>query len=169
MIGYLRTLVRKQPIIALNIESETVLKFYNLEARYHELRLAHVDPQTSTLHVVLQVESLAMHLSSESAITARSSAYRSFHGSPVRNSRDSASSTRMKSKSTPTPTPNSSMYCPLTCIRLLTSICMQSMTCTSHSSTTKRLNAYQRTFLETLPQAFSISTKARYNGLLAAM
>ena len=32
MIGCLRTLVRKQPIIALYFESELVLKFYNLEA-----------------------------------------------------------------------------------------------------------------------------------------
>ena len=33
MIGCLWTRVRKQPIIALYFESETVLKFYNLEAR----------------------------------------------------------------------------------------------------------------------------------------
>ena len=33
MIGCLRTRVRKQLIIALYFESETVLKFYNLEAR----------------------------------------------------------------------------------------------------------------------------------------
>ena len=33
MLGCLRTHVRKQPIIALYFESETVLKFYNLEAR----------------------------------------------------------------------------------------------------------------------------------------
>ena len=33
MIGCLRTRVSKQPIIALNIESENELKFYNLEAR----------------------------------------------------------------------------------------------------------------------------------------
>ena len=32
MIGYLRTHVRKQPIIALYFESETGLNFYNLEA-----------------------------------------------------------------------------------------------------------------------------------------
>ena len=32
MIGCFRTRVRKQPIIALYFESETVLKFYNLEA-----------------------------------------------------------------------------------------------------------------------------------------
>ena len=32
MIGCLRTRVRKQPIIALYFESETVLKFYNLES-----------------------------------------------------------------------------------------------------------------------------------------
>ena len=34
MIGCLRTRVRKQPIIALYFESELVLNFYNLEARY---------------------------------------------------------------------------------------------------------------------------------------
>ena len=33
MIGCLRTRVRKQPIIPLYFESETVSKFYNLEAR----------------------------------------------------------------------------------------------------------------------------------------
>ena len=33
MIGCLLTRVRKQPIIALYFESETVLKFYDLEAR----------------------------------------------------------------------------------------------------------------------------------------
>ena len=33
MIGCLQTLVHKQPIIALYFESETVLKFYNLETR----------------------------------------------------------------------------------------------------------------------------------------
>ena len=33
MIGCLRTRVRKQPIIALYFESETVLKFYNLGIR----------------------------------------------------------------------------------------------------------------------------------------
>ena len=32
MIGRLRICVRKQPIIVLYFESETVLKFYNLEA-----------------------------------------------------------------------------------------------------------------------------------------
>ena len=32
MIGFLRTRVRKQPIIVLYFESETVLKYYNLEA-----------------------------------------------------------------------------------------------------------------------------------------
>ena len=36
MIGSLRTCVRKQPIIALYFESETVLKLYNLEARFSE-------------------------------------------------------------------------------------------------------------------------------------
>ena len=35
MIGCLRTRVRKQPIIALYFELETVLKFYNLESWCH--------------------------------------------------------------------------------------------------------------------------------------
>ena len=35
MNGCLQTQVRKQPIIALYFESETVLKFYNLEARLY--------------------------------------------------------------------------------------------------------------------------------------
>ena len=34
MIGCLRTCVRKQPIIALYFEFETVVKFNNLEARF---------------------------------------------------------------------------------------------------------------------------------------
>ena len=35
IIGCLRTRVRKQPIIALYFESETVLQFCNLEALVH--------------------------------------------------------------------------------------------------------------------------------------
>ena len=38
MIGCMRTRVRKQPTIALYFESETVLKFYNLEARTHGIQ-----------------------------------------------------------------------------------------------------------------------------------
>ena len=37
MIGCLRTRVRKQPIIALYFESETVLQFYNLEAWFCDI------------------------------------------------------------------------------------------------------------------------------------
>ena len=37
MIGCLRTRVRKQPIIALYFEFETVLKFYNLGAWFCDL------------------------------------------------------------------------------------------------------------------------------------
>ena len=36
MIGCLWTRVRKQPIIALYFESETVLKFYNLKAWHQQ-------------------------------------------------------------------------------------------------------------------------------------
>ena len=39
MIGCLRTRVRKQPIIELYFESETVLKFYNLEAWFDTVNL----------------------------------------------------------------------------------------------------------------------------------
>ena len=44
MIGCMRTRVRKQPIIALYFEPETVLKFYNTEAwdEYQNLVLAKV-------------------------------------------------------------------------------------------------------------------------------
>ena len=42
-----------------------------------------------------QTSSLEMHSSRKSAITTRSSAYRSSQGTPVRNSRNNASSTRM--------------------------------------------------------------------------
>ena len=39
MIGWLRTRVRNQPIIALYFEFDTVLKFYNLETRADKDRL----------------------------------------------------------------------------------------------------------------------------------
>ena len=45
MIGCLRTLVRKQPIIVLYLEFETVLKFYSLEARTDGLLLLIWDKQ----------------------------------------------------------------------------------------------------------------------------
>ena len=50
MIGWLRTRVRKQPIIMLYFESENELTFYNLEARqYHShLRLKTVYPNRSS-------------------------------------------------------------------------------------------------------------------------
>ena len=38
MIGWLRTRVRKQPIIALYFEFENELNFYNLEARSSNIR-----------------------------------------------------------------------------------------------------------------------------------
>ena len=37
MIGWLRTRVRKQPIIMLYFESENELKFYNPEARLYKI------------------------------------------------------------------------------------------------------------------------------------
>ena len=90
-----------------------------------------------------QVISLAMQSSSKSAIIAKSSAYRSSHGSQVWNSHYSASSTRIKSRGlraeswcTPTPTSKPLAVLP---------------------------------FLGSLSKAFSRSTKARYSGLFAAM
>ena len=48
MIGCLQTHVLKQPIIALYFESETVLKFYNLQARtffdHHAFKRPHIQP-----------------------------------------------------------------------------------------------------------------------------
>ena len=50
MIGCLRTRVRKQPIIALHFESENVLKFYYLEARFkkkiHSLMESNIQAKT---------------------------------------------------------------------------------------------------------------------------
>ena len=46
MIGCLRTRVRKQAIIVLYFESETVLKFYNLEARYRYNQVPHLTQDT---------------------------------------------------------------------------------------------------------------------------
>ena len=48
MIGYLRTRVRKQPIIALYFESETVLQFYNLEAWSPRYRCSRIKPLVLT-------------------------------------------------------------------------------------------------------------------------
>ena len=45
MIGCLRTCVHKQPIIALSFEFDTVLKFYNLEARSSMVRIKNLETQ----------------------------------------------------------------------------------------------------------------------------
>ena len=77
-----------------------------------------------------------------------------FHGTPVWNSRNSASSTRMNSNGlriqpwcTTTPMPNSSLCWPLTHTRLQTLEFMPRMTYTDHSSTPRFLQAHHRTFL----------------------
>ena len=64
---------------------------------------------------------LGMHTSWVSVMSTRSSAWRSSHSPPEQNSRESTSSTRMKSSGlrtepwcTPTPMPNPSLYWPLT-------------------------------------------------------
>ena len=49
MIGCLRTRVRKQPIIALYFESENVLRFYNLEARWKQT-LQHKSTRFDSCH-----------------------------------------------------------------------------------------------------------------------
>ena len=47
MIGCFWTCVSKQPIIALYYESETVLKFYNLEARNRYNQAPHLTQDTN--------------------------------------------------------------------------------------------------------------------------
>ena len=70
MIGCLRTLVCKQPIIALYFESENELKFYNLETRKcYNLRLQtepqHHDQETRNTdsHKSIKVKLPALFLS----------------------------------------------------------------------------------------------------------
>ena len=122
-----------------------------------------------------QAFSLVMHSPVESAIITRSSAYRISQGTPVRNSRYSASSTMLKSsglitepRCTPTPTPNSLLYYPLTRTRLLALLYMPWMTSIAHSSTPRLLITQQRTFLGTRSKAFSRSTKEKQRGFFAA-
>ena len=84
------------------------------------------------------------------------------------NSRDSASSTRMKSSGqrtepwcTPTPTPNSPLYWTLTCTWLQALEYMPWMTRTAHSSTPRLLRSHNRIFLRIWTKAFSRSTSAK--------
>ena len=93
---------------------------------------------------------------------------RSSHSTPVQNSCESASSTRMKSSElrtdpwcTPTPMPNSSLYWPLTCAQLWSLEYMPWMTCTAHFSTPRLFKAHHRTFLGIQSKAFSRLTKAK--------
>ena len=63
-IGCLRTRVRNQPIIALYFESETIHKFYNLEARsFYELRYESIN-FTYTVFLLLMSKQLSyIHMS----------------------------------------------------------------------------------------------------------
>ena len=96
--------------------------------------------------------SLLLHCSSKSAMITRSSAYKSSHGAPVRNSRERASSTGMNSSGlrtepwcTPTATPNFSLYWPFTRTRLLALVYMPWVTRIDHSSTPTLLRAHHST------------------------
>ena len=134
-----------------------------------ELRLRHIHTQRPFFSMAaFHAFSLLLHCSSESAMITRSSAYKSSHGAPVRNSRERASSTRMNSSGlrtepwcTPTATPNSSLYWPFTRTRLLALVYMPWMTLINHSSTPTLLRAHHSTFLGTRSKAFSRSTKAK--------
>ena len=86
--------------------------------------------------------SMEMHFSWVCAMSTRSLVKSCSHCTPVWNSRDSTSSSRMKSSGlrtepwcTPTPTPNSPLYWPLTCTWLWTLEYMPWMTRTTHCST----------------------------------
>ena len=110
--------------------------------------------------------SLEIHSSWVSAMKTRSSVKRSSHGAPVWNSRNIASSTRMKSSGlrtepwcTPTPTLNSSLYWPLTHTWLWALEYIAWMTCTAHSLTPRLLEAHHRTFLGIRSQAYSTNNK----------
>ena len=54
MIDCLRSRVRKQPIFALYFEFETVLKFYNLEARFGHRLKGLVAVHKTTFKVIIQ-------------------------------------------------------------------------------------------------------------------
>ena len=62
MIGCQRTRVRKQPIIVLYFESETVFKFYNLEARTMDAGVKHVYLFLNTVLVIYQTNQQSRHL-----------------------------------------------------------------------------------------------------------
>ena len=111
-----------------------------------------------------------------SAMGTRSSAWRSSHCTPVLNSHESASSTRMKNSvlrtepwCKPTRTPNSSLYWPLTRTRLRASEYMPWMARIAHSLTPRLLKVHRRTFLVTRSQAYSRSKKAKQSSFLVAM
>ena len=59
MIGCLRTHVRKQPIIVLYFEFETVLKFYNLRARFCD-DLAQVNTENWSPNFIIYFLSFAV-------------------------------------------------------------------------------------------------------------
>ena len=104
-------------------------------------------------------------------LKTRTSAYKSSHGTPVFNSLDKASKTRIKSKElntdpwcTPTFTPNSSLSWLLIRTRLFAPIYMLWTTWTAHSSTPSFLIAHQITLRGTRSKAFSKLTKTKKIG-----
>ena len=113
--------------------------------RDQELGLLHVDTEPFTFHASLPCLELGDTLL---VMSTRSSAQRSSHVTPVWNSSEGASSTRMKSGGLgtepwciATPTPNSTLYWPLTCTRLQALEYMPWMTCTAHYSTPRLLDS----------------------------
>ena len=72
MIGYLRTRVRKQPIIALYFEFETVLKFYYPQARSRSLILLKVGLPNLEWGCNLDLQSVTFHLGVNVSLTLTS-------------------------------------------------------------------------------------------------
>ena len=129
--------------------------------RDQELGLLHVEMDPLLSMPAFHAVSLKIHFSWESMMSTGSSAKRSSHGTPVPNSSENASSTRLKSSGlrtepwcTPTPTPNSSLYWLLTRTWLRALEYMHWMTHTAHSSTLRLLKTHYRTFLGTGLKAF---------------
>ena len=62
MIGCLRTLVRKKPIIALYFEYENALKFYNIEARTDKHVMSYLDSSCLMLQCYFSNNYLTMSI-----------------------------------------------------------------------------------------------------------
>ena len=106
---------------------------------------------------------LAMHSSSESAITAMSSARHTSTELARQSFRHKYEKQGAENRSLMHTNSNPELLAVLTVdtYTALTSVYMPWMTHTAHSSTPKLLKAHQRTFLGTLSKTFSRSTKAK--------